>query len=567
MSLVRIGVILLAVSWLPACGGGGSETAVAPPQPVGNQAPVITVAVSDSAPQEGQTFTLDASTSSDPNNDALTFAWTQTSGMSFSIEDATNPRQSFDLPELTETSEARFEVEVSDGALSSTRTVTVALTNIDQSPKFVGGFSDTKSINVNGLIRDVFAMPAREIDGVSLPGERRDIWFIAVSDTSAAPVHLEELYFSATNEVEINPQTPDLPEYAADAAFVRPVGLASSTLTGQVVIEESANQVRGIGVNLFEDGPAYFDDFSFEFESPCWVIPYFDLGEELAFALVGQRAAGATYLGISFDLLTGFNFPGSSSIKVVDDASSLCTLSFVGSTLGLMPTVVALDTTSDFITLGLDHESHTITVYERFASGNVLRTAQLQTGTTVPLEIYASASVPGFGFVVALSDGEHKGTHRLVFVGVDDSGQIDQEILTWGVGVPSDIVVGNLDDDPLSATEITIIPATSSEAIVFSLSDSQYLNTSPSGSQFYRRNAPLPIVGPRFFEIGLGAERAFNDQFTNMDDGVSGLFITYPDEQVVRFFEHRCDPSDLEVPFRCRASSSPDPLPPGSPPG
>ena len=63
---------------LMACGGGGSSS-VAPPAPtavtVVNTAPVASAAQSLSLVTEGQSFEFDASASSDPQGDALSYSW------------------------------------------------------------------------------------------------------------------------------------------------------------------------------------------------------------------------------------------------------------------------------------------------------------------------------------------------------------------------------------------------------------------------------------------------------------------------------------------------------------
>lgn len=104
-----------------ACGGGGGGAEPTPPPPA-NQAPVVSLAEFDRYPIIGDTLVLDASASTDPNGDTLTFEWELTAWPDGS-ELATNytgPIQNLvlDVP-------GKFDIKlrVSDG--SSTTTVFV----------------------------------------------------------------------------------------------------------------------------------------------------------------------------------------------------------------------------------------------------------------------------------------------------------------------------------------------------------------------------------------------------------------------------------------------------------
>lgn len=79
----------------------------------------------DQTVDEGDTVTLDASGSTDPEGDELTINWTQTSGATVTITDG-----SFTAPDVTSTETLTFKVTVSDGEFTDTDTVTITVNNV-----------------------------------------------------------------------------------------------------------------------------------------------------------------------------------------------------------------------------------------------------------------------------------------------------------------------------------------------------------------------------------------------------------------------------------------------------
>jgi hypothetical protein len=109
-----------------------------------NQAPTAN-AGPDQTVDEQTMVTLDSSNSSDPDDDNVSYLWTQTSGTSVSLSDATASQPTFTSPAVGSNGEAlTFHLTVTDGSgLNSSDTCIVNVTHVNVSPMANAGLDQT----------------------------------------------------------------------------------------------------------------------------------------------------------------------------------------------------------------------------------------------------------------------------------------------------------------------------------------------------------------------------------------------------------------------------------------
>ena len=116
-----------------------------------NDAPTAD-AGSDATVAEGASVTLDGSGSDDPENAALTYAWSQTSGTTVSLSSSTAQSPTFTAPtELLANASLVFSLTVSDGVNTSTAdTVTITVTaGANDAPTADAGTNQTVAEGAN----------------------------------------------------------------------------------------------------------------------------------------------------------------------------------------------------------------------------------------------------------------------------------------------------------------------------------------------------------------------------------------------------------------------------------
>ncbi len=99
---------------------------------------------------ENDLVTLDASGSTDPEGQAITYTWTQTSGPSVTLSDANAVSPTFTAPDLVGDDTVTFQVEVDDGTSTSIDTVTVTILATNLGPTANAGLD--QSIAENSVV-------------------------------------------------------------------------------------------------------------------------------------------------------------------------------------------------------------------------------------------------------------------------------------------------------------------------------------------------------------------------------------------------------------------------------
>ncbi|MBK8257751.1 MAG: M36 family metallopeptidase [Polyangiaceae bacterium] len=120
---------------------------------------------------EGSLVALDASQSTDPENDALTFGWMQIAGPSIVLANAASLAPSFTAPEVAADTTLTFELTVSDGVNSDTDSVSVLVKDLSGSGGSAGGASNGGS---DGGASDGGSSDGGSSDGGSSDGGASD---------------------------------------------------------------------------------------------------------------------------------------------------------------------------------------------------------------------------------------------------------------------------------------------------------------------------------------------------------------------------------------------------------
>jgi hypothetical protein len=500
---------LLACLIAVSCGGGGGGTPA--PTPVTNQPPVARAIATPANPAEGQPFTLDASSSTDPENNPLTFAWTQASGAPTVIANPNTARLELNAPEVTANSPAVFRVSVSDGTSARTAEVTVTFGNIAQTP--------------------VFALPR----------------LLLTAPVPERPLQLAQLDFGSAGRVLLTEATPGGPVQvwnvresiagttltialtpAVSSRFSRPFTTASFGFGGLsipffqlAVTEELLDSVRFFTPP--QSGDLLNIPISFSVSRPCAIGGWRpNLGATSGVA-VARRTGG-----ISFITLTA----GGPSVQAdtqsqIASTQAMCAFAQITSPLSGTPFNNSLQPLLEDI-LVYNEGTRRFERYTPNSTSNIPPAqyvlggaADVQLNATGQLNLIKGIPVSGFfpsqGLALIFTDGQHQGTHRLVVASLDANRQIVQTTHTWPIGVPTDLFQTNLDSD--STPEISIFAPGSSQVIVFENSQPTYLSS---------------LLPPAFLELGLGATSIFFGDYGSPSG--NDFAVTYTDAQQVKVF-------------------------------
>jgi len=482
--------LLCATLLLTGCGGGGGGGGSTPstPQPV-NNAPTVSINAI-SAVNEGETFQIDASGSSDPDaGDTLTFSIAQTSGSTVAtsmtgtgIFEVTTVRVPID-----ET--LSFDVSVSDGRATSTGSVSVDLRNVPSQPTFRMAFDPSSDLN---LTFGGDSYQPKGIFSTRLSGEAQ-FGVVAESLTPRNGAFPDAIFFlepagstysvRQSNFFDVNVASYDLLVVqdifgSADDDFA--VVLSD---TGEVILygRDPSPSRNGLISNYSNQSA----------NDPC-AITFADLilasnGVDM---VVGKRGGGVDFFRNEIiDDPSVFLGRGSYSIDAsVLFGSEVCMLfdsQPPASSGRTIPDIIAVDTQSGEIATIVDGGAN-LSVNSTVA-GSIDRVTGQQ---LMFWEAFDQRGASGLQAVAVFSDGAYSGDHSAYIISRDTQGTTVVEMKSWREGQPTDLAIGDADED--GDADIVIISEQNSEAIVFAQT-----SVLASGEPVFADAA--------FFDTGVGA--------------------------------------------------------------
>jgi hypothetical protein len=306
-----------------------------------NRPPVPEISVAPSPVYEGSAVTLDGTSSSDPDGDALTYSWSQLDGPAVTLAAANTASASFLAPPVGPAGVSlTFRLEVSDGFLSAGTNVVINVVNINQPPQV----SLTCPANVNEGASVSLVASASDDDEVAsyswthvggAPSITATDTFSPTLDFTAPSLGLgqaglltfnilvtdsETLAADATCQVQINDVTPpvlDLPggitaeATSADGAVVSFAASAEDAHDGAVdaTCTPASGSTFALGLTTVDCGSKDAANNeahgSFSVTVQDTTAPELTLPADLTVEATGPSGAVATFAASASDLVDG----------------------------------------------------------------------------------------------------------------------------------------------------------------------------------------------------------------------------------------------------------------------
>ena len=151
-----------------------------------NQAPVIVVNTNETA-NEGSVVTFDASTTTDAENDMLTYQWVQLTGITVELSGQDTETLSFTAPQVSNDESLTFELTVNDGRDSTTTEVELLVLQVNIAPtvsidSHTSSFDEGDSVSLKATGAD------EDADALSYAWEQTSGPTVTLSGASSASV-------------------------------------------------------------------------------------------------------------------------------------------------------------------------------------------------------------------------------------------------------------------------------------------------------------------------------------------------------------------------------------------
>ena len=436
---------------MTACGGGGGGSGSGSPPaaspPPANSAPSVTITSNAIGTDEGQVAWIDATASTDADDDTLTFEIRQTGGPAIlpapgeADIDVMASRIAFSVPEVAADTDLEFEVSVSDGTDTSTQSFSLTARNIELSP-------------VTNLLGDQYTrFPDSAEDDNVLLGPMAG--FTSVYGLLSLKDNVEtgtgNIVTSLISRELLSDESFAEPErYDLDAPGASKRTMLSTTITrsssGAILISvEDANEV--FVLQWTGGAPAYAVSSKIPVEAPCAIASAYI--EPATFRsgdlIIGQRGGGlAIYYNEGNDDSDTGRFDPPINLYGTGDFCFLSALSYGGFS--------AIDTSNG--TLHVWDNEPLVGLTER---------------PPINLEMTPDEQVVGYAatadnqgrevHAVIATTGEHDGTHRLIVL-YRNSGataEFTRSVRTWDKGIPSDVFIRDLDSPDVPASSDIIV--------------------------------------------------------------------------------------------------------------